>query len=35
LAPIAGGSDITKSVMQKETRYTIEENFSDFKTAKV
>jgi len=33
LAPIAGGSDITKSVMQKETRYTIEENFSDFKTA--
>jgi hypothetical protein len=33
LAPIAGGSDITQSVMQKETRYTIEENFSDFKTA--
>jgi hypothetical protein len=33
LAPNAGGSDITQSSKQKETRYTIEERFSDFKTA--
>lgn len=29
----AGGADITQSAKQKETRYTIEERFSDFKTA--
>jgi len=33
LAPNAGGSDITQSSKQKETRYTVEEHFSDFKTA--
>jgi len=29
----AGGGDITQSAKQRETRYTIEERFSDFKTA--
>ena len=29
----AGGADITQSSKQRETRYTIEERFSDFKTA--
>ncbi len=29
----AGGADITQSAKQRETRYTIEERFSDFKTA--
>jgi hypothetical protein len=33
LAPTAGGPDITQSSKQKETRYMIEERFSDFKTA--
>jgi hypothetical protein len=33
LAPTAGGSDITQSSKQKETRYMIEEQFSEFKTA--
>jgi hypothetical protein len=28
-----GGADVTQSSKQKETRYTIEERFSDFKTA--
>ncbi|MGH9501384.1 MAG: hypothetical protein ACRD20_00890 [Terriglobales bacterium] len=28
----AGGADVTQSSKQKETRYTIEERFSDFKT---
>jgi len=28
----AGGADITQSAKQRETRYTIEERFSDFKT---
>jgi len=29
----AGGADITQSSKQRETRYTIEERFNDFKTA--
>jgi hypothetical protein len=29
----AGGADITQSAKQRETRYTVEERFSDFKTA--
>lgn len=29
----AGGADVTQSSKQKETRYTIEERFGDFKTA--
>ncbi len=33
LAPGANGADITQSVKQRETRYTIEEKFSDFRTA--
>jgi hypothetical protein len=33
LAPGANGADITQSVKQKETRYTIEEKFSDFRAA--
>jgi hypothetical protein len=33
LAPNAGGTDITQSSKQEQTRYTIEERFSDFKTA--
>lgn len=33
MAPGANGADITQSVKQKETRYTIEEKFSDFRTA--
>jgi hypothetical protein len=33
LAPNPGGPDITQSVKQKETRYTIEEQFNDFRTA--
>jgi hypothetical protein len=28
----SGGADVTQSGQQKQTRYTIEENFSDFKT---
>jgi len=33
LAPNSGVTDITQTAKQKETRYTIEEQFNDFKTA--
>ncbi len=33
LSPTSGVTDITQTAKQKETRYTIEERFSDFKTA--
>jgi hypothetical protein len=33
LAPTAGVTDITQTAKQKETRYTIEEKFSDFETS--
>ena len=33
MAPGANGADVTQSVKQKETRYTIEEKFSDFRSA--
>ena len=33
LAPTSGVTDITQTANQRETRYTIEEQFNDFKTA--
>ena len=33
LAPTSGVTDITQTAKQRETRYTIEERFTDFKTA--
>ena len=33
LAPTSGVTDITQTAAQPEIRYTIEEQFSDFKTA--
>jgi hypothetical protein len=33
LAPTSGVTDITQTAKQREIRYTIEEQFSDFKTA--
>ena len=33
LAPTSGVTDITQTAKQRETRYTIEERFNDFKTA--